>query len=71
MEPMGNNQAFIDGNKCICLVMPDVLLRANGYYLDVDAHEAHQFIVETTERYEYHFPLIRDWLRSNAMPIND
>ena len=71
MESLGNNHAFIDGNKRICFVMTDAMLRANGYFLDVEALEAHQFIVGAMERKEFRFPLTRDWLRSVAKSVTD
>jgi death-on-curing protein len=71
MESLGNNHAFIDGNKRICFVMTDAMLRANGYILEVQALEAHQFIVGSMERHEFRFAQIRDWLRSNARPAVD
>jgi death on curing protein len=71
MESLGTNHAFIDGNKRICFVMTDAMLRANGYVLDVDASAAHQFIVGTMERHEFRYPLILDWLRSVATPITE
>jgi death-on-curing protein len=71
MESLGNNHAFIDGNKRICFVMTDVMLRANGYFLDVEALVAHHFIIGAMERKEFRFALIRDWLRSIAKPVAD
>jgi death-on-curing protein len=71
MESLGNNHPFIDGNKRICFLMTDAMLRANGYFLDVDAQEAHQSIVDCIERHEFRFPQIRDWLRSSAKPDTD
>ncbi len=69
MESLGNNHAFIDGNKRICFVMTDAMLRANGFFLDVEALDAHRFIVGAMERKEFRFALIRDWLRSAAKPV--
>jgi death-on-curing protein len=71
MESLGNNHAFVDGNKRICFVTTDAMLRANGYLLDVDPLDAHQFIVGAMERHEFRYPLILDWLRSIAKPITD
>lgn len=71
MESLGNKHAFIDGNKRVCFVMTDAMLRANGCFLDVDPLAAHQFIVGAMERHEFRFPLILDWLRSMAKPISD
>ncbi len=44
MESLSNSSAFLDGNKRVSFVLTDVMLRANGYFLDVDPVEAHQFI---------------------------
>jgi death on curing protein len=64
MESLANNHAFIDGNKRISLVMTDTMLRANGYFLDVEPHEAHRFISEAMERNAFTFPTIRAWITS-------
>ena len=69
MESLGNNHAFIDGNKRVCFVMTDTMLRANGYLLFVDALETYKFITGAMERKEFRFPLIRDWIASVAKPI--
>jgi death on curing protein len=66
MESLANNHAFLDGNKRISFVMTDVMLRANGYFLDVEPLAAHKFITEALEKNEFRFPLIRDWLASIA-----
>ena len=64
MESLANNQAFIDGNKRVSFVMTDAMLRANGYFLDVEPSEAHKLITEAMERKEFRFPMIRDWISS-------
>jgi death-on-curing protein len=64
MESLANNHAFIDGNKRISFVMTDVMLRANGYFLDVEPFEAHKLITEAMERNDFRFPMIRDWIAS-------
>lgn len=66
MESLANNHAFLDGNKPISFVMTDVMLRANGYFLDVEPSAAHKFITEALEKNEFHFPVIRDWVASKA-----
>ena len=71
MESLANNHAFLDGNKRISFVMTDVMLRANGYFLDVEPLAAHKFITEALEKNEFRFPLIRDWLASIAKPAAD
>ena len=64
MESLANNHAFIDGNKRVSFVMTDGMLRANGYFLDVESFEAHKLIAEALERNNFRFPIIRDWIAS-------
>ena len=64
MESLANNHAFIDGNKRIGFVMTDVMLRANGYFLDVDPVEAHKVITEAMNEKLFRFPMICAWIAS-------
>jgi death-on-curing protein len=69
MESLGNNHAFIDGNKRVSFVMTDAMLRANGYFLDVEPFEGHKFITEAMEKNAFRFPLVRDWINSIVKPL--
>ncbi|HKV62491.1 MAG TPA: type II toxin-antitoxin system death-on-curing family toxin [Candidatus Acidoferrum sp.] len=69
MESLANNHAFIDGNKRISFVMTDTMLRANGYFIDVEPLAAHKFITESLEKREFRFGVIRDWLASHIKPL--
>lgn len=71
MESLANNHAFLDGNKRISFVMTDVMLRANGYFLDVEPLAAHKFITGALEKNAFRFPAVRDWIASVAKPIED
>src|ERR1700722_3385428 len=64
MESLVNNHAFIDGNKRVSFVMTDAMLRANGYFLDVEPFEGHKLITEAMEKNRFRFPMIRDWIAS-------
>jgi death-on-curing protein len=64
MESLANSHAFIDGNKRIGFVMTDVMLRANGYFLDVDPVEAHKVITEAMNEKLFRFPMICAWIAS-------
>jgi death-on-curing protein len=64
MESLANNHAFVDGNKRVSFVITDVMLRANGFFLDVEPFEAYKFITEAMERNTFRFPMIRDWIAS-------
>src|SRR5579862_8326673 len=69
MESLANNHAFIDGNKRVSFVMTDAMLRANGYFLDVEPLEAHRSIAEAMEENNFRFPMIRDWIASIVKPL--
>ena len=71
MESLANNHAFLDGNKRISFVLTDVMLRANGYFLDVDPLEAHKFINNAIAKKEFRFSQIRDWIVSITKPLKD
>jgi death-on-curing protein len=69
MESLTNNQAFMDGNKRVAFVMTDTMLRANGYFLDVEPVEAHKLMTEAKDRKEFRFPWIWDWIASIVRPL--
>src|ERR1700730_2535054 len=52
MESLGNNHAFLDGNKRIAFTATDVFLRRNGFHIVVEAAAAHSFITGSMERHE-------------------
>jgi death-on-curing protein len=70
MESLANNHAFIDGNKRISFAMTDVMLRANGHFLDVEPSAAHQLITKAMEGEGFRFPLILDWITANLKPLD-
>jgi death on curing protein len=69
MESLATSHAFIDGNKRISFVITDAMLRANGYFIDVDADAAFKFINGSLERRTFRFDAIRDWLKTVAKPV--
>jgi len=69
MESLANNHVFLDGNKRISFVMTDAMLRANGYFIDVEPLAAHRFITESIEKREFRFGVIRDWLASHGRSL--
>jgi len=70
VESLGMNHGFIDGNKRIAFTAADVLLRRNGFYLDVVAIEGQQFIEGPMERQEFRFGRILAWIREHLKPVN-
>jgi death-on-curing protein len=69
MESLTKNHPFLDGNKRIGFAMADAMLRANGYYLDVDVAVAHCFIIGSLEKSEFHFDRILEWLSSHIKEL--
>ncbi|MFY9559628.1 MAG: type II toxin-antitoxin system death-on-curing family toxin [Terriglobales bacterium] len=71
MESLANNHAFVDGNKRISFAAADTFLRGNGYYLEVEPREAHQFIIGALARSTFRFARIRDWIEANLKTLPD
>jgi death on curing protein len=69
MESLGNNHGFLDGNKRIAFTAPDVFLRRNGFYIEVDAESGYEFIYGSMDRQEFRFPRILEWIRQNKKPL--
>jgi death-on-curing protein len=74
MESLGNNHGFLDGNKRIAFTATDVFLRRNGFYIEVDAREGHEFIYGSIyrrelDRHEFRFTQILDWIRQHIKPL--
>ena len=69
MESLANNHGFMDGNKRVAFTSTDVLLRRNGFFIEVDALDGYAFIDGSMERHEFRFPLILDWLRKHIKPL--
>jgi death-on-curing protein len=69
MESLANNHAFVDGNKRVSFVMTDTMLRANGYFLDIEPLEDHKLITGAMEKNGFRFTMIRDWIVSIAKPL--
>jgi death-on-curing protein len=69
MESLGNNHAFLDGNKRIAFTATDVFLRRNGFYIEVGPKEGHEFIYGSMDRGEFRFAQILDWIRKHTRPL--
>ena len=65
MESLAMNHGFLDGNKRIAFTAADVFLRRNGYYIEVEAQEGHEFIEGSIAQGTFRFPRIVDWIRAH------
>ena len=68
-ESLIMNHPFVDGNKRVAFFATDVFLRLNGYMLQVDAHEAHRFLIGLLENNRCDFDNLLPWIRENAIGI--
>jgi len=60
---------FIDGNKRVAFFATDVFLRLNSYKLQVDAHEAHRFLIGLLENNRCTFDELLPWIRGNTSEL--
>jgi death-on-curing protein len=69
MESLVNNHGFIDGYKRIAFSAADVLLRRNGFYMDVEGEAGNEFICGSMDRQEFRFSQIVVWIRQHMKPV--
>jgi death-on-curing protein len=68
-ESLLMNRPFIDGNKRIAFFATDVFLRLNGWRLDVDADDAHTFLIGLLERWESDYAHLLPWIREKSVRL--
>ena len=68
-ESLIMNHPFVDGNKRVAFFANDVFLRLNGYKLEVDAYEAHRFLIGLLENNRCNFENLLPWIGENAIRI--
>lgn len=68
-ESLLMNHPFVDGNKRGAFFGTDVFLRMNGWMLDVDAEDAHGFLIGLLERGEADFTRLLPWIRSHLRRV--
>ena len=61
-ESLLMNHPFIDGNKRVAFFATDVFLRLNGWKLEVDAEEAHTFLIGLLDEGNCDFERLRPWI---------
>src|SRR5258708_2058280 len=69
MESLGNHHGFLDSNKRIAFTATDVFLRRNGFYIEVEGLNGHEFIDGSIERHEFRFAQILAWIHQHIKPI--
>ena len=66
MESLSQNQPFIDGNKRVALVMTDVFLRMNGFYINSTRDAAYAFFMRMYETGSFRFANLVPWLEEHV-----
>lgn len=69
-ESLIMNHPFIDGNKRVAFFATDLFLRLNGYKLQVDAHEAHRFLIGLLDNSQCNFDKLLPWIRGNTIELS-
>jgi death-on-curing protein len=65
-ESVGQNRAFVDGNKRVAFAATYTFLAINGITLRASADEAHAFISGLYDAGSFRFEELTKWLRANT-----
>lgn len=68
-ESLIMNHPFVDGNKRVAFFATDVFLRLNGYRFQVDANQAHRFLIGLLENNQCSFAKLLPWIRDNTFEL--
>ena len=63
------NHAFVDGNKRVAFFATDVFLRLNGWKIQVDNVEGHQFLIGNLEAGSCDYETLRVWIRDHLVEL--
>jgi len=61
------NHPFVDGNKRVAFFATDVFLRMNGWRLEIDDVETHEFILGLLASHGPKYDDALDWIRSHLV----
>lgn len=68
-ESLLMNHPFVDGNKRVAFFVTDVFLRLNGFKLQVDPDETHEFLIGLLEIGSCDFDRLLPWIRDSLARI--
>ena len=68
-ESLIKNHPFIDGNKRVAFFATDVFLRMNGYKLQVEAKQAHQFLMNLFDTNTCDLEHLLPWITESLLEI--
>lgn len=62
-ESLLMNHPFVNGNTRVAFFATDVFLRLNGWRFELDADEAHEFLMRHLEEGAMDFDALENWIR--------
>jgi death-on-curing protein len=68
-ESLLMNHPFVDGNNRVAFFATDVFLRLNGWYIEVDAVDAHETLIELLETGRADFDHLLAWIRDHVQRV--
>ena len=68
-ESLLMNHPFVDGKKRVAFFATDVFLRLNGWWLKVEGHRAHGFLVRLLEQNQADYEHLLPWIRRSLAPV--
>jgi len=69
-ESLLMNHPFVDGNKRVAFFAADVFLRLNGWKLEVDPEEAHNFLIGLLDSGDCDFERLLPWISKNLVRLD-
>lgn len=67
-ESLLMNHPFVDGDNRVAFFGTDVFLRLNDWYLEVEAADAHETLIELLETGRADFDHLFAWIRDHVQP---
>lgn len=69
-ESLIKNHPFVDGNKRVAFFATDIFLRMNGYKIQVEAKQAHAFLMNLFDTHSCDLEHLHPWIINSIIKIN-
>ena len=70
LESLGNNHAFVDGNKRVGFAAVHTFLLLNGFDLNITSKAAFEFVLKTITEGKFRFALLHEWIAAHLFPLS-
>jgi death on curing protein len=68
LESLVQNHPFVDGNKRLAFAVIDVFLRINGYRINANSKEIHDYLIKLFDDQAFDMAHLIPWLREIVRP---